>query len=98
MANRCYFVANDNDIPAGPSEDDIHYDPDTEVLAAANYGIPVLWCSLFSGFDIRQHSIQGFSIPSPVTDTATACDRFFEHRRVLTAVLSQLSNAVEECC
>jgi hypothetical protein len=85
MANRAYLVGNDHSTTAGPSDGDITYDPDSEILAAASGLIPVLWLSVFKEEDIMHHGYEDCRIPTLLATTDTARQRFQSRASALRA-------------
>lgn len=63
MANRAFLIGSNRPGPAGAKAGRLNYDPDTEVLAAASSGIPLLWLALFPAFTNRS-----LSLVSPAAD------------------------------
>jgi len=80
MANRAYLVGSENADTAGPNEEGINYDPDTEILAGASYHLPVFWFSIFDESHLKTHAIQEHKIETFVADVDTA-KRLLQQRR-----------------
>ncbi len=78
MANRVFLINCDSGDPSAP------YDEKDELVLAANYMLPILWCGLYSHGDIcTRHdqwtdgvgNTQTASYPVLLTTTATAIQR-----------------------
>lgn len=72
MANRAYLVGSSNADTAGPGEEGINYNPDTEILAGASSQIPIFWLSLFEESHIKLHVVQEYRISAPVCEASVA--------------------------
>jgi hypothetical protein len=94
MANRAYLIQSDSPAPAD-------YDPDTDILAASKYSIPVFWYALFDESSVLAKPAEmeyGTSIPYPflATTTAAAKSRFAGRRVFMQLLLPQSVAAVFE--
>jgi hypothetical protein len=89
MANRAYLVGSSNGDTAGPGENGVNYNPDTEILAGASTQIPVFWLSLFDESNIKPHVVKEYSIPAPVCEAATARTLLQQRRAKILAAFSQ---------
>ncbi|MEX2560985.1 MAG: hypothetical protein WD403_13775 [Pirellulales bacterium] len=88
MANRIYLVGSSNADTAGPGDEGINYDPDTEILAGASRQIPVFWLSLFDESHIKPHVVQEYRIPAPVCEAAVARKLLQQRRPKILAAFS----------
>ncbi|HSY18787.1 MAG TPA: hypothetical protein VK815_10655 [Candidatus Acidoferrales bacterium] len=89
MANRAYLVGSENADTAGPNEQGINYDPDTEIFAGASYHLPIFWLSIFDESHLKTHAIAEHKIETFVADADTVKRLLSQRRAAVLATFPQ---------
>jgi hypothetical protein len=96
MANRAYLVGSSNDTPACTFADELSYEPDTDVLCASSYLVPVFWLTLFASEDLKMYVRDDLSIPAPVTTMVEARGRLLDREAVVLGRFSDFRTEWQE--